>query len=347
MKQYHAALTNELDSFHKMQGHKSQLDTIYFGGGTPSTYPDDLLLDMFVKLKGKFDICDNTEVSIEVNPGTVSREQLAFWKDIGINRLSIGVQSLNDSVLKKLNRLQTADDVRRLLGYAVHFFDTISVDLILGLPGVTEDEWKALLEEVVAWPLKHISIYFLTVHENTRLYFQIKQNKIVLPTDEYVIDSYHWSVNFLKENGFDRYETSNFAKPGYKCKHNLAYWKRKPYKGFGLGACSFDGTMRFQNKKNLADYLQAVCNEEDCSESVETLTKEQVRLEKIMLGLRRSCGISIEFLYKNLSEDKKGRLRETIGMLKLSGYVQRNDNNLVLTPKGFVLQNDIAVRLSL
>jgi len=347
MSQYHKALLTEIDLYAQRLDSKPVLKTIFFGGGTPSTYPEDLLLDMFAKLKEKFDICDQAEVSIEVNPGTVDEQKLAFFKKVGINRLSIGVQSLKDPVLKRLNRLQSSKDVLGLLGVAEQYFENISVDLILGLPGVRKREWEELLQKVVSWPLKHISIYFLTIHSNTRLKFQIQQKKVELPSDAYVVDSYHWSVRFLKRYGFAQYETSNFAQRGYECKHNLVYWERRPYKGFGLGACSFDGKVRFENKKNLIDYLDCLKDEKDCTALKEVLNEQQVRLEKIMLGLRRSSGISVKFLFENVSQEKKRRLQEIIRGLKSNEYIQQVGDNLLLTVKGFVLQNDIAVRLSL
>lgn len=345
MEQYHDALLKEIDLYAQKADSEVGLGTIFFGGGTPSTYPNHLLLDMSAKLKEKFDICDATEVSIEVNPGTADQRKLALWKEIGINRLSIGVQSLNGSVLKRLNRLQASSDVLNLLKSASYLFDNISVDLILGLPGVTKKQWKALLQTVATWPIQHVSIYFLTLHNNTRLQFQVQQEKVVLPTDAYVVDAYHWSVDFLKKYGLHRYETSNFARPGYECKHNLVYWSRKPYKGFGLGACSFDGTARFENTKKLAQYLDCMNGQQDCTESKEVLTEDQIKLEKIMLGLRQSCGVSVPFLLEKLSEEKKGRLFEAIEMLKDKKYVQQVDDKLILTSRGFILQNDIAVRL--
>lgn len=347
MNQYHNALKKEISFFCENNEKKEFLKTVFLGGGTPSTYPDSLLLDMFAKLKEKFDICSNAEVSIEVNPGTVHNDQLTLWKDIGINRLSIGVQSLNDSVLRNLNRLQKSEDVRTLLSSAAFIFDNISIDLILGLPGVSQSEWKSLLKRVVTWPLKHISIYFLTIHENTQLYFGIKKNKVEISEDGLLIDLYHWSVNFLERYGFNRYETSNFAKPGFECRHNIVYWNRKPYKGFGLGACSFDGKSRFQNQKNLVFYLKSVQNCESCVSTAEVLTKEQIKLEKIMLGLRRSCGVLISDLFEDLSEIKRVKLEGTIDLLKRHNYIKQMGQRIVLTSDAFVLQNDIAVRLSL
>lgn len=191
MEQYHRALCAEMTHFGKHYSEKLILDTVFIGGGTPSTYPDALLLDMFGTLRTIFDVQSSAEVTIEVNPGTVrSVEQLEHWKKLGINRLSIGVQSLKDPVLKKLNRLQSASDVYALLAKTQHIFDNVSVDLILGLPDVSEAEWKELLQTVVTWPIKHLSIYFLTVHEDTPLYFKVKTQAIVLPPDDALVDLY-------------------------------------------------------------------------------------------------------------------------------------------------------------
>ena len=345
MDQYHDALMKEIEAFALTLDQKLTLDTIFIGGGTPSTYPDSLLLDMFAKLKEKFDMSENTEVTIEVNPGTVRKEQPALWRKLGINRVSIGVQSLNDRVLKKLNRLQSAQDVRTLLPQVGVVFKNISIDLILGLPGVTSEEWKELLKEVVTWPLQHLSIYFLMVHENTRLYFDLQMKKTSLPADDSIIDLYHWSVRFLKRHGFDQYETSNFSRPGYECRHNIGYWERKPYKGFGLGACSFDGKNRFENIKNLTDYLQQ--SGTNASAIVETLTKEQVYLEKVMLGLRRSQGVLVAELFDGLTKDQENRLIKNIQWLKEGNYLQEQSGRIFLTPVGLVVQNEVSVRLSI
>jgi len=345
MEQYHDALVKEIEVFAHNIDYKLSLDTIFIGGGTPSTYPDSLLLDMFDKLKGKFDINGDTEVTIEVNPGTVRKEQPALWRKLGINRVSIGVQSLNDTVLKKLNRLQSAQDVRTLLPQVGVVFDNVSIDLILGLPGVTPTEWKRLVKEVVTWPLQHLSIYFLMVHENTRLYFDVQMKKTALPADDSLIDLYHWSVRFLKKHGFEQYETSNFARPGYECRHNIVYWERKPYKGFGLGACSFDGKSRFENIKNLTDYLQKSGSQ--ASAIVETLTKEQVYLEKVMLGLRRSQGVLLAELFEGLSGDQNNRLVKNIQWLKQGNYLQEESGRIFLTPAGLVVQNEVSVRLTI
>ena len=305
MEQYHNALMAEIQTFANSGSSKLALDTIFLGGGTPSTWPESLLLDTFGTLRKKFIIEDNCEITIEVNPGTVRESHLVTWKTAGINRLSVGVQGLKDSVLNNLNRKQTKDDVVWLVQRASKEFQNISIDLILGLPGVSTQEWKDLLATVVAWPITHISIYFLTVHEETALYFRVKRHEIKLLEDDAMVELYQWTIQFLKEHGIEQYEVSNFAKKGFRSAHNSIYWDRKPYKGLGLGACSFDGHSRFANQKNLMKYMAAIEAGQDITVFTEDLTDQQIMLERTMLGLRRAEGISLHDLLQGLSPEQK------------------------------------------
>lgn len=345
MSRYHTALLKEIKDFGDKAG-KLPLDTIFLGGGTPSTYPLPLLLDTFGTLEDMFVIDSQTEITIEVNPGTVSPEHLTVWKQVGINRLSIGVQSLKDSALKSLNRHQSASQVLSLLEQAAPMFDNVSVDLILGLPEVSPDEWKELLEQVVTWPIKHVSVYFLTIHENTPLYFKVQQNKVDLLPDETIIPLYHWTVDWLAQHGYGQYELSNFAKPGYESRHNTVYWERKPYKGFGIGACSFDGALRLQNEKNLMKYMAAVDQNQSLVGSVETLSADQVHLERLMLGLRRRVGVSLDDITQGLDEQNTHKRIKAIERLKSHGFLFERDGRLVLTPQGLLLENEVIVQIA-
>jgi oxygen-independent coproporphyrinogen-3 oxidase len=347
MERYHQALVQEIREFGRNYTEKPHLDTIYFGGGTPSTYPDHLLLDMFAIL-GEFFVFDkNTEITIEVNPGTVRVEQLELWKNLGINRMSVGVQSLNDEVVKKLNRLQKASDVYFLLDKAPSYFDNISVDLILGLPGVSVQEWKDLLAKVVTWKITHLSMYILEVHDSTPLFFNIASKKVSLPCDDDVVDLYYWSRDFLAQHGFEQYEVSSFARNGRESRHNSMYWERKPYRGFGLGACSFDGSNRLQNEKNLMKYLESV--EQGIYKPVffETITKEQVYAEKVMLGLRRMKGIMWSEVSNDLTDNQKNGITEKLNLLKEKKLITDKNGCLQLTPAGLIVENEIITRLSL
>lgn len=347
MERYHNALVKEVKNFGECLSEKIVLKTVYFGGGTPSTYPDHLLLDMFVILGEFFVFDENTEVTIEVNPGTVRPGQLELWKNMGINRMSVGVQSLNDDVLKKLNRQQKASDVYALLDKAPEYFDNISVDLILGLPGISSSEWKDLLSTIVTWKISHISMYVLEVHDSTPLFFNVTAKKVVLPCDDEVVDLYYWSRDFLMKYGFKQYEVSSFAREGYESRHNSMYWERKPYKGFGLGACSFDGVRRLQNEKNLMKYLESIEKDEHKEAFVESITQQQVYAEKIMLGLRRIKGVNWEDASADLTKEQKNELLSRIKLLKKENLITENNGCLQLTPQGLVVENEIITRLSL
>ena len=347
MERYHKVLIKEITEFAHKHDEKFQLDTIYFGGGTPSTYPDDLLLDMFGILKNTFVFNKTIEVTIEVNPGTVRKEQLPLWNQCGINRMSVGVQSLKDDVLQRLNRLQTAQDVYDLLVMAPEHIGNISVDVILGLPGVSAADWKSLLRILVTWPIKHVSMYILEIHDNTPLFFKVKTKSVMLPPDDEIVDLYYWSRDFLADHGLQQYEISSFSREDFESRHNTVYWERKPYKGFGLGACSFDGKRRFQNEKNLIKYMEGIEQGHDITMFSEMLTAEQVRLETIMLALRRQRGIHKNELMANLSPKEQEGLEKKIRDLQERRLVVEDNGRLQLSPAGLVVENEIITQLSL
>lgn len=345
MKNYHEALLREIALFIPHAPSDRYLKTLYFGGGTPSTYPADLLLDTFGMLRKHFEFDQASEVTIEVNPGTVTTDLLHAWKQAGINRLSIGVQSLKDVVLKNLNRHQTKKDVENVLKDASVLFENISVDFILGLPEVSDDEWKKMIHEAMHWPIKHISIYFLMVNEDTPLYFKVKTNRISLPPDDKTVDLYDWTVQTLQSYGFERYELSNFARSGFQSRHNQAYWDRKPYRGFGLGACSFNGTSRFANVKNLGKYLEFLSQDEMVFEVEENLTVSQIVLEKIMLGLRQRKGLVVADYMKEATPAQQLHFSQGTIRLKAAGLIEDVQDVIRLTPKGYAVENEVALHL--
>ncbi len=346
MQTYHAALMCEIDFFTRTYTSDKAIKTLYLGGGTPSTWPTNMLLDMLGILKDVFIFEQGNEVTIEVNPGTVSKEQPALWRQAGITRVSVGVQSLNDGVLKTLGRYQTADDVYRLIPQLADHFVDISIDLIIGLPGVSPDEWKLQLQRIVTWPITHLSLYFLSLDPFTRLESDVRAGRCEVPAEQEVLAVYYWSIDFLQQHGFIQYEISNFARPGHESKHNQAYWERKTYKGFGLGAWSFDGTRRYQNQKSLMPYIQGIQRGEYITEVDELLTPEQVRLEKIMLGLRHMRGVSLVDVLAGCSETQQGLVQETIARLVQGNLLVSCAGRLFLTPAGLAVENAIAAELS-
>lgn len=345
MERYHQALMSEIDLFAE-QNPGCSLNTLYIGGGTPSTWPDRLLLDMSGKIKSVFFTDQLQEVTIEVNPGTVRSEQLTLWRECGINRLSIGVQYADPAILASLNRFQSMEDVHQVLASAAREFKNISVDLMLGLPSVDGEDWKVFVREVVTWPITHISLYCLMVHEHTPLYYAVERGEIKLPNDELVADLYCWSIEFLAMHGFMQYEVSNFARQGYESQHNTVYWDRKPYKGFGLGACSFDGSRRFMNEQNLMHYVTDVEQGRSPNAFAEQLSSDDMRLEIIMLGLRRTMGIRDEILMEGLSSDKRHAIEKKVQKFCNAGLMRIVDDHLLLTSAGFVVEQEIIAELA-
>lgn len=346
MERYHAVLMREICSYARLHQPKAAIETIHVGGGTPSTYPDHLLLDMMSILKDEFHIAPHAEIAFEVNPGTVrNREHIAVWTGAGINRLSIGVQSKKDAVLQRLNRHQSIQQVYSLMDWVQGIIDNVSVDLILGLPEVSSQEWMDTIHEVMRWPVKHISVYFLTVHEETPLYAKVHSNQVLLPDDEEVVSLYQWTCTILAQYGFGQYELSNFAKPGYESRHNSAYWDRVPYRGFGIGACSFDGRHRFQNEKNIMRYMNSIEAGDDVIVFHEILTERQIHVEQLMLGLRRPKGVRWETIIEKMTHIAQSKIKEAVDALEQKQLVEWHGDALRLTQRGLAVENEILVQL--
>lgn len=285
-KEYVKHLIKEIENF--KDGYKAK--TIYFGGGTPSVLRLDLLGKIFDALKNKFEIEKDAEITMEVNPNSVDEEKLGFYKRLGVNRLSIGIQSLNNKTLKKLGRLHTKKEALYKLQLATKFFDNISCDLILGLGN--EKNVVKYARKLIKFGIKHISCYILEVHENTPLYSLVKNKKYQPLNDEAVAKSYEKLRKFLEKQGFNQYEISNFSLLGFKSKHNLAYWSYDDYVGFGLSSHSFLDGVRYENSSNLKDYYEG-------KRQSETITNDKEIEERILLGLRCKNGVDLEKL-KNL-----------------------------------------------
>jgi oxygen-independent coproporphyrinogen-3 oxidase len=346
MQSYHQVLCREIQRYLDLHSGKLALKTLYLGGGTPSTYPLNLLLDTFAILKESVTFEADYECTLEVNPGTVTEDHFKVWQQIGVNRISLGVQSLNEVVLKKLNRHQSTFDVEWVIQRAHNFFKSVSIDLIVGLPGVSVQQWQDALKKIVQWPISHLSIYFLTVHEQTPLYFGVQKKTVLLPCDDEVVDQYYWSIDFLKQHEFEQYEVSSFARHKAQSKHNSAYWNREPFKGFGLGAWSFDGSGRYQNEKNLMSYFSLIEENKDASFFQEQLTPDQVWLEKLMLGLRQHKGVLFSELTEGLSDEKKEKLNERIQALGEQGFIAFDGVRLQLMPKALSVENYLIEKLS-
>lgn len=345
---YHRILCKEIETFAKQYDASADrsIHTIFLGGGTPSLYPLEWITELFDVLKANFNFDTIQEISIETNPADIDEEKLEVWRELGINRMSLGVQSLDDDVLLKLNRRQRAQDVLRSMRIAPKYFDNISADFILGLPNVSQERWFDSIRQAVKWPITHMSMYFLTIHEKTPLYFKVERGEVALVHDDELVRTYEKTVEYLASHDFEQYEISNFAKPGYASIHNQAYWDRKPYKGFGVGASSFDGQTRSTNDNNLPRYLEYGSQSSYSTLATsEKLTPQQAQLEHLMLGLRQKKGLDLHAVVYSLKADQKNQFDRNLAALIQAGLVEMHNKAIRLTLKGMALENEIVVRL--
>ncbi|MFL6469120.1 MAG: radical SAM family heme chaperone HemW, partial [Pyrinomonadaceae bacterium] len=235
------------------------VDTIYFGGGTPSLLSPEHLAKILDVVGIQFDIAADAEVTMEMNPATVSAATLSAYRQLGVNRASFGVQTFNDRDLKLLARGHDANDARqtfKLLRNAG--FENISIDLIAGLPDQTMVDWKRNLIEAVAMRPEHLSLYLLEIHEGTPLAAQVKSGRRSAPDEDLAAEMYEVMIDTLADAGYEQYEISNFAKPGFQSRHNSKYWRLEPVFGFGVSAHSFDGFQRYSNERDTAEYVRRI-----------------------------------------------------------------------------------------
>lgn len=318
------------------------IDTIYFGGGTPSILPPYLIAQVINKLKDKWIVNENIEVTLEANPGTVDEAYLKSLFTNGINRLSFGVQAVQDDLLKKIGRIHTIDEANQaIMAAKVAGFSNISVDLMYGLPTQSLE----MLKESVAWSLdkdvQHISIYGLQVEEDTvfgRLY---EQNKLILPDEDDVESMYEFLTKELVANGYTRYEISNFAKTGYESKHNLSYWQDKNYLGLGAGAHGYFDNKRIQNPFDLSVYIEK-CNKEIMPSINEELVDKKTHVEEFcFLALRMAKGIDKHLFYEKFALDIENIYGEKIKSLCAKNLLIEDDNNIYLTNLGMKFGNQV------
>jgi len=311
----------------KNSGGKTYAKTCYFGGGTPSLLGIDRLNNVISYLRRFFHIDQTSEITLEANPSDLNPVFLSELKSIGINRISIGVQSFKNKDLEFLQRTHTASDAKEAIVNAHKVgFDNISIDLIYGFRSQTKTGFIDNLKMATSLPITHISIYALSVEEGTPFYYRQKNGKKISVSDELAAEIYINSVNFLKKNGFDHYEISNFAKKNYQSKHNINYWKEGEYWGFGLSASSYLKYERIKNLERYIHYAGKLSNGELPIESIERLSRDEKMSEELILALRLIKGI-------NWSEFKN-----KYGNLKLkmeNGYLSLS------FPKGILLSNEI------
>jgi oxygen-independent coproporphyrinogen-3 oxidase len=324
----------------------SIFDTIYFGGGTPSLLEPAQIEKILNKLSQSFKISSNPEITLETNPGTVDKRKLLEFKNLGVNRISFGVQSFFDDDLKFLGRIHTGEDAFKCVNDSFEVgFENVSIDLIFGLPGQTVEKWLENLKFAVSLNVPHISAYNLIVERGTPLHELVSLGKVEIPEDEIQAQLYERTIDFLENAGYVHYEVSNYAFEGFECRHNFKYWQYENYIGFGPSAHSFWINKRWWNFANLNKYINALDLGKIPVANFEILDEEKMIEEFIYLGLR-SKGINVaRFKGKFGFEFVDGDIKDEIEELERAGYITIEDDFIKLTPKGFLLCDEIVLRL--
>jgi oxygen-independent coproporphyrinogen-3 oxidase len=333
---YIAALLREIS---ECGGHAAALvDSIYLGGGTPSKTSLDNLASIFTTLQSHFEIAPNAEISMEANPEDVTVETIAAWQSLGINRISIGVQSFHDEELRAISRVHDRAAAIAAVTAAARSGVHANLDLILGLPNQTPESFRATLDTAVDLGAGHLSLYMLDLDEKTPLQVQVARGRVVLPEDEDVAALYLDAIERLRAAGLEQYEISNFARPGEECRHNLRYWTRGKYRGFGLAAHSFIGDERFANTRDIRRYIASSPHARDFSE---ILGGDEARRETLFLSLRRTSGIHYDDLVELCGQE--GIAWSERGLTE--GWLRRVDGRVAFTPAGFLQSNDFISQL--
>ncbi len=331
-EKYINTVIQEIEDFFNLNKNV-KIKTIYIGGGTPS-FIDGKYIEKIMNIFNKENV---VEATIEVNPGSASLEKLKKYKECGINRLSIGLQSTEDRLLKKIGRIHNYNDFLATYNLAREVgFDNINVDLMIGLPGQTIEDVKSSLNKVINLNPSHISVYSLIVEENTIIYNLIEQNKIVLPDEELERNMYWYVKNYLELGGYEHYEISNFAKNGKKSLHNWDCWNQKEYIGFGASAHSYLNRKRFCNIGVLEEYIKDFKNTKEVQEVQSFYETKQ---EYMLLGLRKIKGVCISDFKNKFGENPIFLFKNELNKLIEEDLLEITTNNIKLTNKGLNFAN--------
>ena len=311
---------------------KLPVSTVFIGGGTPSVLPEDAVMRLMAMARARFALAEGAEVTVEANPGTITVEKLRAWRDSGVNRLSMGVQAAQRNLLEMLGRVHTAQEAALAVEMARGAgFKNLNLDLMYALPGQTMADWVESLKFALGLNPEHLSLYSLIVEEGTPIARSIASGELVAPEDETSLAMQRAAGRILMRRGFQRYEISNYALPGFACRHNLTYWTRGDYLGLGCAAHSMMRGERFENTSALDAYLSGVREV-----SRRAIGEAEAREEAILLGTRTAAGIPLELVAKR---------RAQVERLKAGGFVRAEKGRLILTDLGVEVQNAVVLEL--
>ncbi|MGD8306284.1 MAG: radical SAM family heme chaperone HemW [Ignavibacteria bacterium] len=335
------SLKKEIICFAKKYSEGRVITSIYFGGGTPSLMSPEYLEEIIAEFRKSFYISGSAEVTMETNPGTVDQLKLREFKDIGINRISIGVQSFDDNDLKFMTRIHDRETAIRTIEYVKNIgYENISLDLIFNLPGQSMEKWLDNLKTAVDQPVTHISAYSLILERGTILNKMVLDGKIKMRDDDHDAGLYETTIDFLTGNGFYQYEVSNFTKPGFECKHNNSYWNYKDYLGFGTSSHSFVNGKRWWNYSSLRKYINEIKKNSYAIANSEILSEKEKHNEYVMLALR-SSGIILDDYKKIFGKKWLDENYTYFEKLKNQNLVKLNGDVMKLTAKGYAVCDEI------
>lgn len=338
---YLNSLKKEIAFYSKLYSENRIFTSIFFGGGTPSLMEPKYILDIINCLRENYFVSADAEITLETNPGTVDKKKLEAFFGIGINRISIGIQSFNNDELKFLTRIHDKNTaVSTVLNAKKAGFKNINIDLIFNLPGQTNEKWLYNLKTAVELPVTHISAYSLILERGTILNKMVLDGNIKMQDDNHDADLYESTIDFLNDNGFMQYEVSNFAKPGFECVHNNAYWRYKDYLSFGTSSHSFVNNKRWWNYSSLKKYISEIEKNNNAAANYEFINDEQKLSEYIMLALR-SSGININDLQNKFGLEWLNSKKNHFDKLLKQNYVLMDEQNIKLTKKGYALCDEI------
>ena len=321
---------------------KDELRSIFIGGGTPTILSQKNL----EKLCNSLPISDDIEVTIEANPKTVDLEKIKFLREVGINRLSIGVQSFRDDDLRNLSRPYLKKDVEDIVESAlVAGFDNLSLDLMYGLPGHTPEKWQEVLIKALSYQVKHLSIYQLTIEPDTPFEKRIKKNDLFLPEEDVIDEIDELTLSLTENAGLQRYEISNYAKDGYQSIHNKNYWHNESYVGIGAAAVVYINGQRRWNETSPEKYIKCILSDASCITHTETLTKEESFRETVVMSLRMIDGVSIVGLEDRFGINIEKYYGADLTKLVNIGVIQKDKDMLSLTGSGLRLANSVMAEL--
>lgn len=322
-------------------------DTIYLGGGTPGLLGGEQLRSLLGAVRASFRVEAGAEITLEASPENVTPASASGWVACGVNRISMGVQSMASQELRAVGRMHDAETVRRaVVALRSAGIENISADLIAGLPFQTIQSWRVSLDALLELGLTHLSVYMLEVDEDSRLGRELRAGGSryragAVPSEEQVADFYCAAIEILRGAGFDHYEISNFALPGFKSRHNLKYWTDVPYFGFGVEAHSYDGERRWANSDSLATYLDTMERGESPLADCKVLGPQEQLEERLFLGLRRRGGVSLAQLNTEFAVDVARQYERTIRECCEAGWVERDGDRLRLTDGGLLFSNEV------